>query len=81
MTPDTLLRNHYNCLLKVLQFDLCLVLETFSFFHVLCPILFVMGVNLAAVFGICFIKATTKESFGLTRAKPHRLQEGIGLII
>ena len=34
MTPDTLLPNHYNCLLKILQFDLCLVSEIFTFFHV-----------------------------------------------
>ena len=34
MTSDTLLRNQYSCLLKKLQFDLCLASEIFSFFSV-----------------------------------------------
>ena len=34
MTPDTLLHNHKNCLLKIIQFDFCLVPEIFSLFPV-----------------------------------------------
>ena len=79
--PDPLLRNPCNCVLKILQFDLCLVSEIFSFFHVLCLILLVMGVDLLQFLGIWFIKATTEESFSLTRTKPTSLQEGIGLIM
>ena len=78
MTLDTLLRNHYNCLLEILQFDLCLVSETFPFFHVF---MLVMGVDLLQFLDIWFIKATTEESFSLTRTKLHSLQEGIGLIM
>ena len=61
MTLDTLLGNHdYNCLLRILEFDLCLVSDIFSFSHVfLCPILHVMDVNLLQLLGIWFIKATT----------------------
>ena len=36
-----------------------------------------MRVSLLKLFGIWFIKATTEESFSLTRTKPHPLQEGI----
>ena len=34
MTPDNLLHNHKNCLLKIRQFDLCLVSEIFALFPV-----------------------------------------------
>ena len=47
----------------------------------LCLILLVIGVDLLQFTGIWFIKATTKDSFRLTRTKPHSLQEGIGLIM
>ena len=81
MSPDTLLRNHCNCLLKILQFDLCLASEIFSFCYVFMPILPVVGVDLLQFLPIWFIKATPEESFSLTRTKPLSLQEGIGLIM
>ena len=82
MTPETLSHNHRNCLLKILQFDLCLISEIFSVFPVLilCSILFVMGVDLLQFLDIWFIKATTEVAFSLTRTKPPSLQVGIGLI-
>ena len=70
--PDTLLRSHYNCLLKILQFDLCLVSEIFSFFRFLCPILLAIGVDLLQVLGIWFIKVTTEQSFRLTRTNKEK---------
>ena len=77
MTPDTLLRNHYDCSLKILQFDLCLFSEIFSFFHVFMSDFASNGRRSAAVLGIWFIKATTEESFSLITTKPHSLQKGI----
>ena len=56
------------------------VSEIFSFFHVLCPMLLVMGVDLLQFLDIWFIKATTEESFSLTRTKLHSLQEGTGSV-
>ena len=38
----------------------------------LCPILFVMVVNQQQFLGMWFIKATTEESFSLTRSNPPR---------
>ena len=69
MTLNTPQHNHKNCLLKILQFDLCLVSEIFYYFLFLCLILLVMGVDLLQFLDNWFIKATTEESFSLTRAK------------
>ena len=45
----------------------------------LCPNFACNGRRIAAVLG--HFKATTEESFSLTRTKPHSLQVGIGLIM
>ena len=78
--PDILLHNHYNCLVKILQFDLCLVSGIFSFFPVLCPILLAMGVDLLQFLSVWFNKATNEESFSLTKFKTPSFQVSTGLI-
>ena len=66
MTSDTLLRNHYNCLLKILHVDICLVSEIFSLFHVfMSDFACNAGADLLQFLGIWFIKAMTEESFSL----------------
>ena len=67
--PNTLLNNHYNCLFKILKFDLCLVSEMVSFFSVFMSDFACNGRRSATVLDIFFIKATTEESFSLTRTK------------
>ena len=58
-----------------------MVSEIFSLFQVFMSDFACNGGRSATVLGHWFIKATTEESFSLTRTKPHSLREGIGLIM